>query len=78
MQLPSPSEPARPRGDATPHAQAEASGSLEPGQFWALVGVLLATVLVVLDGTIVNVALPTISSELRVSASQVIAGPASA
>ena len=72
MQLPSSSEPARPRGDATPHAQAEASGSLEPGQFWALVGVLLATVLVVLDGTIVNVALPTISRELQVSASQAI------
>ncbi|CUA95908.1 MFS transporter [Thiomonas bhubaneswarensis] len=48
------------------------SDSLEPGQLWALVGVLLATVLVVLDGTIVNVALPTISSELRVSASQAI------
>lgn len=72
MHLPSPPEPKLPRSDATPHVQADLSGILEPGQLWALVGVLLATVLVVLDGTIVNVALPTISTELRVSASQVI------
>ena len=72
MHLPSPPEPKQPRSDATPHVQADLSGILEPGQLWALVGVLLATVLVVLDGTIVNVALPTISTELRVSASQVI------
>ncbi|MGC8703042.1 MAG: MFS transporter [Thiomonas sp.] len=55
-----------------PQPLADAGGALEPGQLWALVGVLLATVLVVLDGTIVNVALPTISTELHVSASQAI------
>ena len=45
MQLPAFRKPTQPRGDATPHSQADASGSLEPEQLWALVGVLLATVL---------------------------------
>lgn len=72
MQLPAFRKTTQPRGDATPHSQAGASGSLEPEQLWALVGVLLATVLVVLDGTIVNIALPTLSRELQVSASQAI------
>ena len=70
--LPFPVKPIPSRRDAAPHAQTETGDSLEPGQLWALVGVLLATVLVVLDGTIVNVALPTISTELHVSASQAI------
>ena len=61
MMFPFHRPPPLPNGDA-----------LEPGQLAAVAGVLLATVLVVLDGTIVNVALPTISSALRVSASQAI------
>ena len=72
MQLRSSPEPVLPRTEAVPKPQTSAGDSLEPGQLWALVGVLLATVLVVLDGTIVNVALPTISTELHVSASQAI------
>lgn len=59
----------------SPHVQElepDPDGALRPDQLRALVGVLLATVLVVLDGTIVNVALPTISHAFRISPSNAI------
>jgi DHA2 family multidrug resistance protein-like MFS transporter len=46
--------------------------ALRPDQLAALAGVMLATVLIVLDGTIVNVALPTLSGAMRVSAADAI------
>ena len=43
-----------------------------PRRYWAVIAVALALIMSVLDGTIVNVALPTLSRELGTSPSSTI------
>lgn len=69
--MPLDAPPAAPRRDAAARACTPAAppARLAPGSRRALAGVIVAMVLVVIDGTIVNVALPSISSGLAVSPS---------
>jgi DHA2 family multidrug resistance protein-like MFS transporter len=59
--------------DATGDGHGEAEGGLpRPRRFWAIVAISFGTALFVLDGTIANVALPTIARDLGVDAGVVV------
>lgn len=71
MALDSPSAP----GDATPDAAPSTAGAppavgLDPRRWWALAVLCLSLLLIVMDNTIVNVALPTIQEDLGATGSQ--------
>jgi DHA2 family multidrug resistance protein-like MFS transporter len=69
-------EPVETKSSAHPHsvgaAPAVADGLLAPRRHLAIIAVLAATVLVVLDGAIANVALPTLSGALQASAADCV------
>ncbi|MBL8775731.1 MAG: MFS transporter [Acidimicrobiales bacterium] len=60
-------------GDATPGPTAGGAppaADLDPRRWWALAVLCLSLLLIVMDNTIINVALPTIQSDLGATASQ--------
>lgn len=61
--------PLTPADRADPAPSAEADGLPTPRRYWAMVAVLTAFVLVVLDIAIANLALPTIAESLRITPS---------
>ncbi|MDR7102605.1 MFS transporter [Croceicoccus sp. BE223] len=67
---PDASAPVDPAG-TSPAAQSADDGLPMPRRFWAIVAISFGTALVVVDGAIANVALPTISRELNVNAGAV-------
>ena len=60
--------------DADPGAGTSRAGGPEPHKWWTLVAVCLGTFMLLLDVTIVNVALPDIQTALHVAASPTCSG----